>query len=201
MLGGPGIPLDENMIKSDSLNNTWSGKSRTEIVAGQDLLKRMIREAKRDQPTAVKEANLIKIIDIWRGGLPPEVGRGVETFTRNKPDHWHQMASEWSTPYFTYVLNYDPYPVLSKISCPVLSLIGEKDVQTPPRENSERIKAALENGICDEYRVEIVEDLNHLFLKCETGTIGEYTQLKGKFDLEVMRKISAWIRKQTGQEN
>ena len=193
MLGGAGIPLDKNMLKSDSVNNTRSGKSEDEIMSGQILLRNMIAEVKKGHSSDITEINLKKILDDWRSSLSAQVKGPIDEFSENNPDHWRGMASEWSTPYFRYVLTFDPYPVLKNISCPVLSLIGEKDVQTLPEENSLRIKEALENGKCQSYQVEILRDINHLFQKCEIGIISEYAHIEETFNVAAMRKISNWI--------
>jgi pimeloyl-ACP methyl ester carboxylesterase len=125
--------------------------------------------------------------------LPEKVQEGIDAFTERNPDHWRYMASEWATPYFHYVLNLDPYPMIPEISCPVLSLIGEKDVLTVPGENSLAIKHALENGKCEDYRVEIVENVDYLFQQCETGAISEYSQLEETFNAAEMEDIAKWI--------
>jgi len=197
MLGGPGIPLDEHMLKSDSVNNARSGKSMDEITSGQILLRNMMTEVKKGHRRDITETNLNRIIDEWRDALPAHVKEGVDEFTKHHPDHWRAMASEWATTYYRYVLHYDPYPVLTKISCPVLSLIGEKDVQTLPEEISHAIENALENGRCKNYRVEIIKNLNHLFQQCETGAISEYVQIEETFDVVVMKQIARWIDEQT----
>ena len=196
MLGGPGIPLDEHMLLSDSVSNSRSGKSLVEISAGQNLLQGMIAEVKKGNSSSITENNLNRIIAEWRDSLPPKMNKPIKEFTKNNPNHWKQMASEWATPYFKFVLNYAPYAVLTKVSCPTLSLIGEKDVQTLPEENSLGIKKAFENGKCTKFRVEIVKGVNHLFQKCETGSINEYEQIEETFNESVMEEIAAWIKNQ-----
>jgi pimeloyl-ACP methyl ester carboxylesterase len=196
MLGGPGIPLDINMLRSDSLQNIRSGKSQLEVKSGQNLLKWMIEEAKKDKQNDVKEIELNRIIQEWRTTLPDGIKADIEAFSEKKPGYWRSMASEWATPYFRYVLNYDPYPVLTEIECPVLSLIGEKDVQTPPLANSEAIRNALKKGKCPEWRVEVVEGVNHLFQRCDTGVIGEYEKIPETFDTAVLETIADWIHEQ-----
>lgn len=193
MLGGPGIPISENMLLSDSINNSLSGKSPGEIRAGQNLIGRMIAEVKKGNNSTITEINLNRIIAEWRDSLPPGVKKQIDEFTKTNPSHWKQMAGEWATPYFKFVLNFDPYPVLNNISCPTLSLIGEKDVQTLPKENSAAIRKSLEYGKCNNYQVEIIKNVNHLFQQCETGTISEYAELEDPFDLAVKVKISNWI--------
>ncbi len=196
MLAGAGIPLDENMLLADSVSNTKSGQSKA-VSSGQVLLKKMITEVKTDSDSNITEARLIRIIKEWQDSLPQDEKVKIDAFTRDKPGYWHNMASEWATPYFNFVLNYDPYPVLKEISCPVLSIIGEKDVQTLAVENSNRIKQALKNGKCIDYQIEIIDNLNHLFQTCETGAISEYSQIKETFNVGVMEIISSWIKKQT----
>src|SRR4051794_1974595 len=38
---------------------------------------------------------------------------------------------------------YEPASALEKVACPVLALWGEKDLQVPPEQNVEPLKAAL----------------------------------------------------------
>ena len=199
MLGGPGIPLDKHMLLSDSVSNSRSGKSLDEINVGQNLLKSMISEVKKGNSSSITETNLNRIIAEWRDSLPAHLIKPIKEFTKNNPNYWKQMASEWATPYFRYVLNYDPYSVLAKVSCPTLSLIGEKDVQTLAKENTIGIRNALKNGKCANYRAEIVSGVNHLFQKCETGTIDEYAHIEETFKESVMEEIALWIIKQSQQ--
>jgi len=197
MLAGPGIPLDENMLKADSVSNSRSGRDAEAVRAGQILLRSLIARVKKDRDSGDTEADLDRIINEWRNSLPAGIKEGIDAFTESNPDHWRAMASEWSTPYFRYVLQFDPRPVISTISCPVLSLIGEKDVQTLPEENSLAIEHALESGRCEDYRVEIVPGVNHLFQRCETGAISEYSRLGEPFGAGVPAEIAEWILKHT----
>ena len=77
--------------------------------------------------------------------------------------------------------------------CPVLLLIGEKDVQTLPAENSLRIKGAFTNGKCKNFRVEIIGNVNHLFQPCKIGIISEYARINETFNEGSMEKIPDWI--------
>jgi len=197
MLGGPGIPLEENILKSDSTNNFRSGQSMAVINSGQKLLKKMMAEVKKDYDEMTTEKNLNIIIEKWRNSLPDQEKDGIDSFTTKKPDHWQQMASEWATPYFRFVVNYDPSTVLEEIKCPVLSLIGEKDVQVLPEENSLRIRESLEKGKCRNFHVEIKKDLNHLFQYSKLGVISEYSRIESTFDISTMKQMVKWIEQQT----
>jgi len=197
MLAGPGIPVSVNMVKSDSVSNTRLGKSHAEVASGKFLLSSMISELKKGYDINSTEINLNKIISEWQNSLEGHAKEKIDEFTRANPDYWRTMASEWATPYYFYIINYDPSPVLKEIECPVLSLIGEKDVQVLPIENSSAIRMALESGKCAYYQVEIVKGVNHLFQKCESGVIGEYSQIEETFNEAVMELISNWIIEQT----
>ena len=48
--------------------------------------------------------------------------------------------------WFKFFLQYDPYPALVELRCPVLALNGEKDLQVPPNENLAAIEKALNEG-------------------------------------------------------
>jgi pimeloyl-ACP methyl ester carboxylesterase len=63
MLAGPGIPLDEHMLKADSVSNVRSGKSVDVVSSGQALLRNMIAEVKKGHGSSVTEDNLIWIIE------------------------------------------------------------------------------------------------------------------------------------------
>ena len=39
------------------------------------------------------------------------------------------------SPWFRYFIEYDPEAALRKVTCPVLAINGEKDIQVPPKQN------------------------------------------------------------------
>jgi pimeloyl-ACP methyl ester carboxylesterase len=194
MLGGPGIPLYRNMIDSNDENQRRMGKSETVVFAGRQLMENLFRTIRLENSQQTRKQKLKQIVQSWRDSLQGEAKDEVERFTVSSPDYWENMADEYSTPYFRFVAHFDPVPVLQKIQCPVLSLIGDKDVQTLPVENSLAIRDALEQGRNRDFRVEILKDINHLFQKCETGLIIEYARIEETFNTEVMKIISEWIR-------
>jgi hypothetical protein len=68
-----------------------------------------------------------------------------------------------ATPWFKYFFNYDPSLTLQKVTCPVLALNGDKDVQVPSKENLEGIKNALETGANINATIRELAGLNHAF--------------------------------------
>ena len=104
------------------------------------------------------------------------------------------MAEEYATPLFISCVKFKPYYYLSKTECPVLSIIGEKDIQVLP-ENNNAIKKALEAGGNRNYKILTPGNINHLMQKCETGLISEYEEIDEDFNREVMIMILDWLTK------
>jgi len=106
------------------------------------------------------------------------------------------QAKAVSSPWFRGLLAYDPAPTLSKLTCPVLAINGEKDVQVPPQQNLPPIRKALEAGKNKNYEVEELPGLNHLFQTAKTGGIGEYSEIEETMSPVAMEKVASWILKQ-----
>jgi hypothetical protein len=96
-----------------------------------------------------------------------------------------------------YFLSYDPAPALRKVSCPVLALNGEKDLQVPPVENLAAIEKYLKEGGNTSATTRMLPELNHLFQESETGSPSEYGTLEETFSPMALDEITKWIKGQT----
>ncbi len=101
----------------------------------------------------------------------------------------------YTDPWFLYFIQYEPAAALAKISCPVLALNGDKDVQVIAESNLAGIQAALQKGGNTHVQVEALAGLNHLFQPSKTGAVSEYAEIDITFDEAAMQKISSWILK------
>jgi fermentation-respiration switch protein FrsA (DUF1100 family) len=84
-----------------------------------------------------------------------------------------------------------------KVKCPVLAIIGEKDIQVPPKRNLEEIEKALESGRNEEYTVKELPGLNHLFQTAETGAESEYAKIEETISPVALELMSGWILERT----
>ena len=109
------------------------------------------------------------------------------------------QVRQLNTPWFRYFLTYDPVPTLQKVTCPVLAVNGEKDLQVPPKENLSSIEAALRQGGNQDVTVVELEGLNHLFQTAETGAPSEYATIEETFSPNALAVIGNWILKQTSE--
>ena len=92
--------------------------------------------------------------------------------------------------------SYDPAVALSKLTCPVLAINGEKDLQVPPQQNLPPIRKALEAAGNKHFEVVELPGLNHLFQTAKTGSPNEYTQISETISPIALEKIAGWILKQ-----
>ncbi|MFQ5772469.1 MAG: alpha/beta hydrolase family protein, partial [bacterium] len=91
-------------------------------------------------------------------------------------------------------LEYDPAATLRNVKCPVLAIIGDKDVQVPSSENPTAIDSALHAGGNKYYNIVELRDLNHLFQKCGTGLVSEYPTIRESISPVVLDTIADWFR-------
>ena len=99
------------------------------------------------------------------------------------------FKSKW----MEYFLEFDPATTLSKTHCPVLSLIGENDLQVDPQLNMPAIKAAMEKAGNQDFTQVLLPGLNHLFQNCETGAPGNYVIIEQTFDDTALSEMSRWL--------
>jgi len=101
-----------------------------------------------------------------------------------------------SSPWYREFIQFDPATALRNVTCPVLALIGEKDLQVPPDQNLPAIRKALEASGNKNVEVDELPGLNHLFQPAKTGAPSEYGEIELTISPIALEKISSWILKQ-----
>ncbi len=104
-----------------------------------------------------------------------------------------RLSSAW----MQFFLTYDPAPVLEKVTCPVLALNGENDLQVPPEENLTIIKKSLDKAGNKNFSTVVIPKLNHLFQECENGSPLEYSKIEQTFSPIALNAVSSWILETT----
>jgi fermentation-respiration switch protein FrsA (DUF1100 family) len=105
----------------------------------------------------------------------------------------NQLLSPW----LKFFLAYDPAEALREVTCPVLALIGEKDVQVPPDQNIPPLESVLAGGAATDFAVIELPGLNHLFQTSETGAVSEYGKIEETIAPEALKVMSDWIIEHT----
>ncbi len=135
----------------------------------------------------------------------PEFKKEIDTLIDRLPEEDRKLAKEnvlkgiesakkrLDGKWMKYFLQYDPRPALSRIKCPVLAIIGSKDLQVLPDLNMPEIEKALRDGGNEDFEMVTLAGLNHLFQKCETGSMNEYMTIQETWNPEALERIGDWI--------
>ena len=194
-LAGPGEPIIDLMKKQ----NTATLKSRqvSEPIAESygAMMGSIMQAAAFESDTAVAYRQATGAVKAWRATVHPNVAAmltgvadssGVSQYVRT-------VVGSMRTPWMRYFLSYDPTGNLARLTCPVLVLNGEKDIQVLAEPNLAGWKAALEKAKNEDVTVRELPGLNHLFQHCTTCTIAEYGELTETFAPEVLQLLGDWL--------
>lgn len=195
LLAGIGIPGDRLLELQSALIMKASGAGDALIQKNREMSRHIFgiinREADDD---AAQEAISAYYQKEWE-----QMDEALQAAFRengSSPAQLKQRLKTLVSPWFRYLLRYDPVPTLQKVACPVLALNGEKDLQVPPKENLAAIAAALKAGGNKKYTVQELPGLNHLFQTAETGAPGEYATIEETFAPSALQLIADWIGKE-----
>ena len=193
LLAGPGIEIRKVLLMQQELIAKANGVSESDIekyiLPVHEEAYRMIstssdgRTLKTDLARFIGQSYDSSPADL----MPSDMSR--EEVVSTQLDKW---SSEW----FRNFLKYDPALALEKVTCPVLALNGEMDLQVTPQENLPAISEALKRGGNTSVTVKELPNLNHLFQNSETGSPAEYAKIEETFSPDALKEISDWILKQ-----
>lgn len=181
MMAGTGVPGDEILQRQVVLIGRAAGKSQEEVEKDASIQRDMLAVVKKDDDAAALEKDLRTVM----AGKVPEAQMGMQ-------------IKIVSSPWFRDFLKYDPATTLSKVTCPVLDINGEKDLQVPPEQNLPAIRKALAAGGNKNFEVDELPGLNHLFQTAKTGGVGEYGEIEETMSPMAMEKVASWILKVAG---
>ncbi len=192
LLAGTGLPGEEILYMQSRLISELSGEEPEKIDRSIELMRQIYSSAKSDKDSVVSVMKIRKDFYAFFESLSEQDKKEVgdpELYIQNR------IINVVMSPWFRLFLTLDPAEYLKQINIPVLAIIGEKDVQVPPKENLEAIRKALNEAGNENYALLEMPGLNHLFQKAETGNITEYALIEETFSEEVLKIISDWILK------
>lgn len=189
LLAGVGLPMEDLLVRQGQDIARLMGVSDEVIKRNAETQReffRLVKEVK-DQDTLREKALALAHEQV--AGLTDEQRKAL-----NLTDGMLEKQVEvLGTPWFRELLAYDPRPTLKKVTCPVLALNGEKDVQVAAKENLAAIRESLRAGGNRNFACEELPGLNHLFQTCTTGAVSEYSQIEETFSPRALQRIAEWI--------
>ena len=91
-------------------------------------------------------------------------------------------------------MSIDPEPLLRRLRCPVLALVGDKDPVVTADANIPALKEAL--AINPRARVERLPGLNHFFQTARTGEFEEVAAIEETMSPRALALIGRWAKEQ-----
>ncbi len=190
LLAGTGVSGEEILYVQAELLLRASGVADPGVVANRARQKKLFEILRAEKDNVEAEKKLRAVI---------EESVAQESEEERKKGLGPAMAQlrQMLTPWFRSFLSLDPSESLRKVTCPVLALNGELDLQVSSKQNLPAIAKALEEGGNRAYTIRKFAGLNHLFQTAKTGLVSEYSQIEETIAPVVLETISHWIRQQT----
>jgi pimeloyl-ACP methyl ester carboxylesterase len=115
---------------------------------------------------------------IERAGLPPELEYFLD-------------ARAWLASH----AKVDPVANLAKLTCPILLLQGERDIQVSAERDARPLAAALTASEHPDFELVLYPELDHLFKRTQGEKPSGLDYLKDRpVDSEVLDKLAVWLR-------
>jgi hypothetical protein len=192
LMAGPGVDGTEILLLQQQLLARAEGGSEEVIEKNRKASIKMFKALKKTKDLEQTKKDLIKYVKQELGNLPEAEKAQLGDLDKLA----EQQVATLATPWFRFFLSYYPKLNLKKVSCPVLAINGDKDLQVDATQNIPAIEKALKTGGNKQVSTRILPGLNHLFQHSETGKSSEYGQLEETFAPEALELMTAWIKEQ-----
>jgi pimeloyl-ACP methyl ester carboxylesterase len=194
LMAGTGLTGEEILYLQSEAISRAEGVSEEEIAKNLKIQKKIFNILKTETDDDIIKNKLRKFFEDDIKNLSEKEKEALAD-----PElYYEQQLKKIFSPWFRYFLTYDPRPALLKVKCPVLALIGEKDLQVPYKENLAAIGEALKTGGNTDHTLKSLPGLNHLFQTARTGSVSEYAQIPETISPKVLDLISGWILEKIG---
>jgi pimeloyl-ACP methyl ester carboxylesterase len=196
LMAGPGQKISELMEDQNAVVMR-SGGVDEKIISEFRKLYRGIEQAAISSSTGEEAKNkMLQVTTVWKATASKEA---IELVGINDSKKEVELLDEYMVMYhnkwFNYFLKYNPQPTLQKLSCKVLAINGEKDIQVLAAPNLEAIRQSLAKSKTKNYEVKELPGLNHLFQTCKTCKTDEYGELDETFAPLALKTIGDWLDK------
>ena len=193
LMAGPGIIGEDILLLQGRLINKANGASAGDIARDNAQQKTMFRILKEEKDEAAIEAGLRQAMKDAMAQMPAAEQKKLP------PALQDASLKMIMSPWFRFFLTYDPRPTLRKVTCPLLAINGEKDLQVPAEENLKAIAEALQAGGNEKFMVKKLPGLNHLFQTAESGSPNEYARIEETIAPAALQLIGDWILERTAK--
>ncbi|TWT77519.1 Alpha/beta hydrolase family protein [Posidoniimonas polymericola] len=186
LIAPPAVTGEEIIISQASLMEKKLGESAESIASLATLRRRAIRGAVDADTEEDFQTELADAIDAH---LQETTTAGKQ---RDDARQAMQALGAYRTPWFKHFLGYDPAPALRRVRCPVLAIIGGRDVQVVPEVNLPPLREALAAAPTTDVTIESPPKLNHLLQTSKSGLPTEYGMIEETIAPSALEMIVDW---------
>ena len=199
MLAGPGVDGGRILVSQGELVLKSEGLDDADQIRRSRIMQEAMIDAVRDADESTDPAALAAQAGARiRAELADEIDKADDAAKAQLDAAIADGLSRLTAPWFRFFIGHDPATALAKVSCPVLAIIGEKDVQVDPALNLPAIRQALAAGGNIDATVEELPGLNHLFQTCTTGAVSEYDRIEETLAPVAIAIVRDWLVKRLG---
>ena len=196
LMAAPGKKTTEILIEQNEAFYTSRGLSKEYVDSYMDLYSVIVRLMANNVDKETVKTKLTTEVDTWINKTRADVVVATSGITNDdkKMQFIEGLVETFTTPWFRYFLSYQPQQFLEKLSCKVLAINGNRDIQIFAGSNLKGIEAALKKSRSKGFQIKEYDGLNHLFQKCNTCSIQEYGDLQETFSVDVLKDITGWLK-------
>jgi pimeloyl-ACP methyl ester carboxylesterase len=179
LLAAPALPGDQILAAQSERIARSIGVPENAAVRNREIQRKLFDLVR----SGASRARLTDVLEQETARLAPEEAAVVRGQLGGQLD----IAT---SPWFRFVLDFDPIPTLRRLRQPVLAVYGALDLQVPADINAPAMRSAAPAA-----RVEVAPGLNHMLQHATTGSPVEYTQIEETVAPEVLDLVGGWFSK------
>jgi uncharacterized protein len=191
LLAGTGVNGEQILYSQGKLIAKAAGISDEAAARNQETQKKLFAILKEMTDAKSAAEKIARLFAELKASLTEEQRKALEG-TEGIAEAQSKLVR---TPWFRHFLTYDPVPSLEKVTCPVLAICGEKDLQVDPKLNLPPIEAALRKAGNHDVMIQELPGLNHLFQASKTGALSEYQQIEETINPGALEAVGDWLAK------
>jgi uncharacterized protein len=171
-----------------------AGQSGAALAATIASQQRAFRVARTGEGEAELLAELRRVTLDHLSALPEAQRRAMGSVDQVAEKSALQQVAVLRSPWYRFMLDYDPAADLAALTCPVLAIYGEKDMQVDAAANRRAFEDAVRPRGHRQQRAVVLPGANHLFQTgAKTGSPEEYATLPKEFAPGVLDAVERFI--------
>jgi pimeloyl-ACP methyl ester carboxylesterase len=196
LIASPGLTIKKMEFSERARTLKANGAASDLIARSRALQNSLFTVINQETNSKAVQNEFTAIITAFFKGISAEERKITGLSDDNLEAYIQDQFQRLHSPWFRFYLPYDPGNALQKVTCPVLAINGDKDVQVISQENLAAIEKALLIGGNKDFTVKELSSLNHLLQTAETGSISEYSKIEETMSPAALKLIGDWILSQ-----